>query len=529
MSKVLKSLHLSIGRSILGCPVSRIFWGGVLGSLSWSLGAVGARAESIEAQILHLNDIYEIAPIQGRGGLARIATLQGQLRRQNPNTISVMAGDFLSPSALGTAKVGGDAARSTKGERLAGRQMVDVLNIMGLDYATFGNHEFDLNEKQFRQRLAESKFRWFSSNTTEADGRSYPQVATTIIHTFKSKNGGTFRVGLIGLTLDANKTPYVKYQAILVAARREAQQLTGKVDAIVAVTHQNIAEDRQLAAEIPQIDLILGGHEHENIQQWRSVARVARSPQCPRTRTPIFKADANGLTTYIHRLRFDTVTRCLGIDSQLQEITAALPEEPQTAAAVQKWQKIAFAGFRAEGFEPERVIATTTVPLDGLETSVRHKSTNLTRAIADGILQSGDRAELSMFNGGSIRLDDLLASGKITEYDIIRTLPFGGKVVTVELRGDLLARALDVGVANRGSGGYLQTSKVERLGEQWSIAGQPLAPQRFYRVATTDFLVSGKERNLDFLKVGLPGVRLLQEGMDVRQSLIQQLQRDRSL
>jgi 5'-nucleotidase / UDP-sugar diphosphatase len=488
-------------------------------SLLWS--AVAARAESIEAQILQLNDIYEIAPIQGRGGLARIATLQGQLRRQNPNTISVMAGDFLSPSALGTAKVGG--------ERLAGRQMVDVLNIMGLDYATFGNHEFDLTEKQFRQRLAESRFRWFSSNTMEADGRSYPQVARTIVHTFKGKDGGTFRVGLIGLTLDANKTPYVKYQEVLVAARREVQQLTGKVEAIVAVTHQNIAEDRQLAAEIPQIDLILGGHEHENIQQWRSVTRIARSPQCPRARTPIFKADANGLTTYIHRLRFDTVTHCLVIDSQLQEITAALLEEPQTAAAVQKWQKMAFDGFRADGFEPERVIATTTVPLDGLEASVRQKSTNLTRAIAAGILQAGDRAELSMFNGGSIRLDDVLAPGKITEYDIIRTLPFGGKVVTVELRGDLLARVLDVGVTNRGSGGYLQTSKVERLGDQWSIAGRPLEPQRLYRVATTDFLVSGKERNLDFLKVGLPGVKLLQEGVDVRRSLIQQLQRDRSL
>jgi 5'-nucleotidase / UDP-sugar diphosphatase len=527
--KVLKSLHLFVGLSMSGYPVSRIFWGGVLGALSLSLGVAGAHAESIEAQILQLNDIYEIAPIQGRGGLARIATLQGQLRRQNPNTISVMAGDFLSPSALGTAKVGG--------ERLAGRQMVDVLNIMGLDYATFGNHEFDLTEKQFRQRLAESKFRWFSSNTTEADGRSYPQVARTIIHTFKGKDGGTFRVGLIGLTLDANKTPYVQYQSVLVAARREVQQLTGKVDAIVAVTHQNIAEDRQLAAEIPQIDLILGGHEHENIQQWRSVARVARSPQCPRARTPIFKADANGLTIYVHRLRFDTITHCLGIDSQIQEITAALPEEPQTAAAVQKWQKIAFDGFRADGFEPERVIATTTVPLDGLETSVRQKSTNLTKAIAAGILKSGDflrngkaeRAELSMFNGGSIRLDDVLAPGKITEYDIIRTLPFGGKVVTVELRGDLLARALDVGVTNRGSGGYLQTSQVERVGDQWSIGGRPLEPQRLYRVATTDFLVSGKERNLDFLKVGLPGVRLLQEGVDVRRSLIQQLQSDRLL
>jgi 5'-nucleotidase / UDP-sugar diphosphatase len=494
----------------------RPLYGILLGVMGISLSAFAARAENIEAQILHLNDIYEIAPIQGRGGLARIATLQNQLRQQNPNTISVMAGDFLSPSALGTAKVGGD--------RLAGRQMVDVLNIMGLGYATFGNHEFDISEKQFRQRLAESKFRWISSNTTQANGRSFPKVATSIVQVFKGRNGGSFRVGLVGLTLDANKAPYVKYQDVLVAARREVQSLAGKVDAIVAVTHQNIAEDRQLASEIPQIDLILGGHEHENIQQWRSVSRLAQSPQCPRVRTPIFKADANGLNTYIHRLRFDTVTRCLGIESRLQEITAKLPEEPKTAAVVRKWQKIAFDGFRAEGFEPERVVTTTQVPLDGLESSVRQKSTNLTRAISNAILRFGEKAELSMFNGGSIRLDDVLAPGKITEYDIIRTLPFGGKVVTVELRGDLLGRALEAGLSNRGTGGYLHTVKVERRAEQWLVNGQPLEPQRLYRVATTDFLVSGKERKLEFLRIGAPGVRLLQEAGDVRRLLIQQLQ-----
>ena len=76
--------------------------------------------------------------------------------------MTTLGGDYLSPSAIGTAKV--------DGEPLAGRQMVDVLNAVGVDWATFGNHEFDVSEAAFRQRLAEQKFRIVSSNVTDANG-----------------------------------------------------------------------------------------------------------------------------------------------------------------------------------------------------------------------------------------------------------------------------------------------------------------------------------------------------------------------
>jgi 5'-nucleotidase/UDP-sugar diphosphatase len=97
-------------------------------------------AEVVSFNILQMNDVYEIAPIEGgqRGGLARVATIKNELIKINPNTISIMAGDFLSPSALGVTTI--------NGETLAGKQMVDSLNVTGLDYAILGNHEFDISE-----------------------------------------------------------------------------------------------------------------------------------------------------------------------------------------------------------------------------------------------------------------------------------------------------------------------------------------------------------------------------------------------
>src|ERR1700682_5150827 len=82
--------------------------------------------------VLQLNDVYEIEGVsQGEeGGLARVATLREQLLVENgkKNVITVLAGDTWSPSVLGDAKVDGKA--------LQGRQMMDVLDAMGLDYAT---------------------------------------------------------------------------------------------------------------------------------------------------------------------------------------------------------------------------------------------------------------------------------------------------------------------------------------------------------------------------------------------------------
>src|SRR5436190_22065473 len=93
-----------------------------------------ARAQGT-VTILHLNDVYEIMPVEAgkAGGLARVARFRAELKSREPSLLTTLGGDFLSPSALGTARV--------NGERLNGRQMVAVLNAAGIEWATFGNHE----------------------------------------------------------------------------------------------------------------------------------------------------------------------------------------------------------------------------------------------------------------------------------------------------------------------------------------------------------------------------------------------------
>lgn len=465
-------------------------------------------AEIVDINLLHLNDIYEITPVEGgtRGGLARVATLRQQLLETNKRTYTVLAGDAFSPSALGTAKINGTP--------LAGQQMVEVMNTLGFDFATFGNHEFDLSENLFHQRLQESHFRWFSSNVSNSKGQPFKGIPRSIVFNVKGDRGAVVRVGLIGVTINSNQPNYVSYTPAIATAKQQVKALKGKVDIIVAVTHLPIEDDRQLAETVPEIDIILGGHEHENIQQWRG-----------RDFTPIFKADANARTVYIHQLSYDTLQRSLQINSRLVAITAKIPDEPRTAKVVKKWLERGYQAFRTSGFEPEQIIATTSVALDGLESSVRNQSTQLTQLIAEAMLQEAPDADLAIFNGGSIRIDDVIPPGPVTQYDVIRMLPFGGKVVVVEIDGALLQRLLAQGQTNKGTGGYLQTAKVTQQPNSgnWLISGQPLNPQRIYKIAINDFLISGKEQGLDFLNLKQPRIRLIAEKRDIRFAVIDQL------
>jgi 5'-nucleotidase len=467
-------------------------------------------ASVVPITLLHLNDVYEITPVSGgaEGGLARVATLRKQLLAENANTFTFLAGDLFSPSALGTAKV--------DGERLGGRQTVGVMNAVGLDFMTFGNHEFDLNEEQFLKRLEESQFTWLASNVFDAKGQPFPGVGQNYIFSVAGQNGQEVRIGLFGLTISSNPKDYVTYADPFKAAAEQVVALEDQVDILIALTHLAVENDTLLSEQFPQIDLIMGGHEHENMH-------VQPGPDL----APIYKADANARTAYIHQLLYNTETGELQINSRLQPITPALADDPETLQVVEQWTNRGFEGFRANGFNPEQVITQVDIPLDGREASVRNKPTELTKIIAQGMLNVATGAELAIYNSGSIRIDDVLPSGKVTEYDVIRILPFGGRVMSVTMTGSLLKKVLDQGQANAGQGGYLQTVNVTAdSAGNWLISNESLDETRTYLVAINDFLLTGFEQGLAYLvPAENEDLTVVQEHADIRRATIEQLKR----
>ncbi len=126
-----------------------------------------------------------------------------------------------------------------------------------------------------------------------------------------------------------------------------------------------------------------------------------------------------------------------------------------------------------------------------------------------------------------LHLNDIIPPGKITEYDFIRIMPFGGDVISVKMRGRLLKHVLDQGRKNRGTGGYLQTANVSlnEDGSKWLIKGKKLKSGKKYSVAINDFLLAGKESGLDYLTQDNTNITDVRNHGDIRKALISRLQK----
>ena len=455
--------------------------------------------------ILHFNDVYEITPVEGgrAGGLARVATIRQQLQAARGQVLTTLGGDFLSPSALGTARVDGQA--------LAGRQMVAVLNAVGLDWTTLGNHEFDVAEPQFRARVAESRFRYVVSNVTDTAGVPFPGTTPRAVVSIQQK-GRTIRLGLVGALLPATRAPWVRYEDQYAAVRREVARLRDSVDAVVALTHQYYYEDDRLASEVDGLDLILGGHEHDNFL-------IRRGTHL----TPIVKSDGNVRSVQVVTLHFGARGTRPVVTTELVPVTDAIPEEPGVKREVDKWLDLAFAGYVRDGFRPRELVATLAEPLDARESSIRARATNMTDLMLAALRREAPDAEVGIFNAGSVRIDDVVPPGPITQYDIIRILPFGGPLVRVDVTGRVLTQVLLAGRRNVGIGGYLHGYGATVNGDQVLVGGRPIEPERKYAVVTTDFMLTGREANMAFFSTANPEITGRRNLRDVRVPLIEEL------
>lgn len=452
----------------------------------------------LEITFVQVNDVYEIAPLEGgkTGGIARLATLKKDELKKNPNTLMVLAGDFVSPSVFNSLRFEGKAIR--------GRQMVESLNEAGLDLAVFGNHEFDIKENELLDRINESTFGWISSNAFHKTANGIKPFAKktasgeipfpeTYIMDFEDRDGTKARIGFFSVVLPFNRADYVYYEDPIETAEKMYNRIKDSCDAVIAITHLQVEEDSVLATRIPQLALIMGGHEHD--MQFKKIGN-----------TYITKAHANAKSAYINRFTINKKDGSTHVVPELKMIDESIALDSATDVVVHKWMQIGFDNYASLGFDAEKIVMSKGEPLEGRETEIRSGQTNLTKYVAEALKAAAPDAVAAIYNSGAIRVDDVLQM-PVTQYDIIRSLPYGGVLVEVDMSGQLLKQVLESGRNNVGNGGFLQYSGAlsHRNGE-WKLNNESIVNDRTYRIAIADFLLTGGEANMDYLTEKNPGI-----------------------
>jgi 2',3'-cyclic-nucleotide 2'-phosphodiesterase (5'-nucleotidase family) len=148
-------------------------------------------------------------------------------------------------------------------------------------------------------------------------------------------------------------------------------------------------------------------------------------------------------------------------------------------------------------------ICTTVVTLDSSTSTVRTRETAIGNLFADA-MRAGTRAHVAILNGGGIRAGKTYQPGaRISQGDVLTELPFGNRIVVLEVSGRDIKRAIENGLSRlpQSSGRFPQVSGMavefsldREPGNRVTslrVGGEPLDESRMYRVATLDYLARG--------------------------------------
>ncbi|KDO23762.1 hypothetical protein SPRG_10539 [Saprolegnia parasitica CBS 223.65] len=430
--------------------------------------------------ILTVNDVYDVAPdAHGIGGMAELATLLQRERAATPASSTLLTtinGDFLSASRAGSY--------------YKGAHMIDLLNHMDIDFAVFGNHEFDFGADVLAQRVQESKFRWFGSNVKErATGGLFANATDTLL--LPIGQDGALKLGIFGICTP--ETPQlsfpgdrVVFEDLIETSQRCVDSLVAQgADVILALTHVSIAHDKLVARRVPRIDIIIGGHDHDPYTLYQGKTFIHKSGQ-----------NAN----WLGRLDFHIAKdgpKVLVTPEWKMLLNKGVAPDADITRLVQKYM----ARFSGDDDAENRPIAVLELPLDVQTVVVRGQESSFGNLVADAI-RSELGAHVGHVSGGFLRSNTLHAAKTTLTARMIHTdMPIQGPAVLTRIRAGDLQEALlqQLGAYPALSGSFPHVSGVRLVYDSSTRtmtsftdeAGNEIDLNAELTVATTQFIAGG--------------------------------------
>ena len=408
----------------------------------------GMAAADYNLTILHTNDFHaRFEPIskydgpcsaedntEGKcfGGSARLITALAEARARSNNAILVDGGDQFQGTLFYTYYKGALAA--------------EMMNQMGYDAMTVGNHEFDDGPEVLAGFMGAANFLVLMSN---ADVSGEPLLAGKLAKSTVMKRGGQ-KLGLIGLTPQdtddlASPGDNITFSDPVAAVQGEVDKLTAAgVNKIIVLSHSGYGVDQKVAAETTGVDVIVGGHSNTLLSNTDD--RAAGPYPTMVGDTAIVQAYAYGKFLGELNVTFDgagNITEAAGeplvMDAAVAQDEAVMARIAEAAAPLQAIRN--------------KVVTRIDEPLGGDRDVCRVQECSMGTLIADAMLArvADQGIQVAIQNGGGIRAS--IDAGEVTMGDVLTVLPFQNTLSTFEVTGDVLLAALENGVSQVEDGG----------------------------------------------------------------------------
>ena len=459
--------------------------------------SAGAAAADYSLTILHTNDFHaRFEPInkydsgcssedntEGKcfGGSARLMSAIRDARARLDNSLLVDGGDQFQGTLFYTYYKGKLAA--------------EMMNLMGYDAMTVGNHEFDDGPEVLRGFMDALEFPILMSN---ADVSGEPLLADVLKKsTVIEKNGE--KIGLIGLTPQdtdelASPGPNIIFTAPADAVQAEVDKMTEMgVNKIIVLSHSGYGIDLQLAENTTGVDVIVGGHSNTLLGDMES----AEGPYPTMVGdTAIVSAYAYGKFLGELNVTFDDDGKVIEASGAPLLMDAAVVEDEATVSRI------------AEAAKPldeirNKVVAQTDEAIGGDRETCRSQECTMGNLIADAMLDrvKDQGIDVAIQNGGGIRAS--IDAGEVTMGEVLTVLPFQNTLSTFQVTGATLVEALENGVSQieEGAGRFAQVAGMtyafdasKPAGERVSdvmIGGAPVEMDKLYGVVSNNYVRGG--------------------------------------
>jgi len=457
--------------------------------LTHSVALATESADIIPVQILTINDFHgTLAENAKNPGAAKLAQYIKDKKKENPSgTLIVSAGDMFQGSP--------------DSNLLYGKTVVEMMNAIGFDAMTIGNHEFDWGVAILKQRIAQSNFPYISANITDKSTGTLADFVKP--YAIFERNG--LKIAIIGLTTP--ETAYkasgkvvsayqFEYPATIVNALVPKLKQQG-VDIILVLSHLGSMMDQttgkitgeaaDLAMNTDGIDAIISGHSHQIVSGMVN-------------HVPIVQASYWGRAVGTIDISYNKSTKKIVSSSAS---TAILPIQKLTA---DPQVKTILDQVQTETASIKNTILGRTIHELGHNRDVQEVS--LLGQWTTDIMRSSTDADIAFQNAGGIRTN--IAAGNITLGNLYEVFPFDNTLVTMEMTGAQIIKVLEHGIQNN-TIGMVQFSGIKVVYDQDQIDNQrihvtllddtPLDLTRTYKVVTNDFMAAGGD-NFTMFKEG---------------------------